>query len=387
MTTIFLIIFWVSIFIIFWANIGYQMSIIILNKIFKPKNKKNMKYLPTVTIMVVAHNEEAVIYDKLQNLEKIDYPKDKLDILIASDNSSDKTNIIVENYILDNPNEKVKIYKAKKRMGKTNAQNEAQKTVQSEFLVMTDANSMLDTNSIKELMSSFISDDIVYVAGKLVYTNSSNSETSSNESFYWNLDLKIREIESDFKTITAGNGALYAVRNDEYVDFNPIESHDSSMPIYYALKEKRAIANHDAIAYEKAGENTEDEFNRKVRMNRVLLSHIIPDIRILNIFKFGWFTYFYIGHRTSRYLLWLAHFTLLISNIMLSINSNFYFYILILHILILLIGLLQHFKGINSSRINLIYYYLVTILAQYKGIWNKLTGKSKPFWEKAESTR
>src|SRR5699024_6357665 len=161
-----------SLFIIFWGNIGYQLSLIILDKIFQPENEIVEDYYPTVTIMVVAHNEEYVIHDKLLNLDKLNYPKNKLNILIASDNSTDRTNEIVEKYIEQNPNKKIELYKSKRRMGKTNAQNEAQKKVQSEFLVMTDANSMLDKDSIRFLMSSFESNEIVYVTGKLVYTNS-----------------------------------------------------------------------------------------------------------------------------------------------------------------------------------------------------------------------
>lgn len=387
MTLLLKILFWFSVFIIFWANVGYQVSIVILGKILTRKNKKNKNYLPSVTVMVVAHNEEKVILEKLKNLENIDYPNEKIKVLIASDNSTDRTNEIVEKYINSNPQRDVTLYKAKKRMGKTNAQNEAQKIVSSEFLVMTDANSMLDESSIKELMSSFSEPDISYVAGKLLYTNSDNSDTSSNESIYWNLDLKIREIESNIQTITAGNGALYAVRNTQYVDFNPIESHDSSMPIYYAINNQRAIANHEAIAYEKAGENTNDEFSRKVRMNRVLLSHIMPSLKILNVFKYKWFTYFYLGHRSSRYLLWFAHALLLFSNVSLAINHALYAWILLLHILILVMGVVQHVVSTKSIILNLIYYYLMTIVAQYKGIWKVLSGESKPFWEKAESTR
>src|SRR5699024_7054713 len=225
--------------------------------------------------------------------------------------------------IKDNPKMKLKLYKAKKRMGKTNAQNEAQKIVNTEYLVMTDANAMLAEDSIKELMSIFTSNDISYVADKLIYVNQSTSETSQAESGYWNMDLKIREIESDIQTITAGNGALYACRNADYIDFDPIESHDSAMPFYYAYKGKRAIANHDAVAFEKAGENNEDEFNRKVRMNRRILYRLFNSLQILNVFKYKWFTYFYFGHRTARYLLWLSHLVLLLSNIILSVSLTF----------------------------------------------------------------
>ena len=93
------IIWWISVFIIFWAMIGYPISLVVLNKIFKKENKKDYSYEPTVTIMVVAHNEEKVIQDKLENLLKTDYPVDKLEFLIASDFSTDKTNEIVEEFI------------------------------------------------------------------------------------------------------------------------------------------------------------------------------------------------------------------------------------------------------------------------------------------------
>jgi len=381
------VIFWFSLFIIFWANIGYPLSILLLGKLINKKNKKNYGFTPTVTVMVVAHNEEAVILDKLNNLKKIEYPKEKIEFLIASDNSTDGTNSIVEKYIKDNPKMKLKLYKAKKRMGKTNAQNEAQKIVNTEYLVMTDANAMLAEDSVKELMSSFTSNDISYVAGKLIYVNQNTSETSQAESGYWNMDLKIREIESRIQTITAGNGALYACRNRDYIDFNPIKSHDSSMPIFYALEGKRAIANHDAVAYEKAGESTEDEFKRKVRMNRVILNHIMPSLRILNIFKYKWFTYFYLGHRTSRYLLWISHLILLVSNFQLAFISKVYFGILILHTTFWGIAILKQLINTNDKASTIIHYYATTIMAQWKGVINIITGQAKPFWEKAESTR
>lgn len=381
------IIFWFSLFIVFWANIGYQVSLVILSKSIKRKNEKLTNYFPSVTIMVVAHNEEKVILDKLKNLEHIKYPRDKLSILVSSDNSTDLTDHIVEEYIQNNSEMNINIYKSKNRMGKTNAQNEAQKLVHSEFLIMTDANSMLGEESVKELMSSFSSEEVAYVTGKLIYTNNGKSDTSRNESLYWNLDLRLREIESNIQTITAGNGALYAIRNSSYYDFDPIESHDSSMPIYYALNGKRAIYNPDAVAYEKAGENTKDEFSRKIRMNRVLLSHILPNIHILNFFKYKWFTYFYLGHRTSRYLLWIAHLLLLLTNIVLSFTYSAFLFILIPHLLVIILGGLQFILKSKNIILNMIYYYLVTITAQYVGIWNKLSGKSKPFWEKVETTR
>ncbi|WP_313552409.1 glycosyltransferase [Aerococcus sp.] len=384
---IIILLFLFAAFTIFWANIGYPLSILMLGKIFKKDNIRLKNYYPEVTIMIVAHNEEKVISNKLKNLENLNYPKDKLSILVASDNSIDETNDIVQKYIDMNPHRDISLYKAKKRMGKTNAQNEAQKKVKTDFLIMTDANALLDSEAVKEIISSFSDSNISYVTGQLKYVNSNDNLTSSNESTYWNLDLKIREIESRIQTITAGNGALYAVRNSEYYDFNPIHSHDSAMPLFFALNGKRAIANHDAIAYEKAGESNNDEYKRKVRMSRVILSYMLPNLKIFNVLKYKWFTYFYLGHRSSRYSLWLMHIILLVTNIILAIKTSLFLLILLLHLTILCLVITQHFFKFDNKYLSLLYYYFMTIFAQTIGVKNIITGNAKPFWEKAESTR
>ncbi len=382
------ILFYISGFIITWAMIGYPISLKIIGKLYKSRKlKKDYNFQPTVTVMVVAHNEEKVISEKLNNIINLDYPKDKIEFLIASDNSTDKTNKIVRDFIAKYQDYKIKLYEVKERKGKTNAQNEAQKTVSTEFLVMTDANSIMDKNSVKELMAAFTTDDIAYVTGRLSIVNQEASDVSNAEASYWDSDLTAREIEGRIQTITAGNGALYACRTKDYYDFDPIQCHDSAMPILYGLQGKRAIANHDAIAYEKAGEVVEDEFARKVRMNRVILAHILPSIKILNVFKYKWFTYFYLGHRTCRYLLWISHLIVIVSNALLVKESWFYIFVLVGQILFYFLALIKKITKSDNKLLTLSYYYAVTILAQWIGVYNVITGKAKPFWEKAESTR
>ena len=380
------ILFWISIFMIFWANIGYPISILILGKIIKRKNKTIVNNEKSISIIITAHNEEKIIQQKLENVISLDYPKEKVEIIVTSDNSTDKTNEIVKEFIKNHPTENIKLYKVKKRMGKTNAQNEAVKIAQNEILVMTDANAIIKNDAIRELVKSF-SENISYVTGKLEYINGDLSETSNSEKQYWDLDTKIRDIESNIQTITAGNGALYACIRKEYYNFKPIQCHDSAMPLYYALNGKRAIANHKAIAYEKAGENTKDEYKRKVRMSRIVLLSILPSIKILNVFKYKWFTYFYLGHRTSRYLLWFNHIMLLITNLVLYNQGKIYIISLIFQSIFYIIAIAKQLTNLNNTIINIIYYYCMTIIAQTKGVINTIIGKNKPFWEKAESTR
>jgi len=388
MTTLLKITFYISAFIIFWAMIGYPLSLKLFKKIYSNRSlHKDYTYQPSVTVMVVAHNEEKVIEDKLKNIIGLDYPDDKIKFLVANDNSSDNTVNIVREFITDNPDYDIEMYSAKERKGKTNAQNEAQKNVDSEILVMTDANSMLEKDAIKEIVTPFFKADVSYVCGRLAYINEEDNATALLENNYWSLDLEMRRIESNIQTITAGNGAIYACRNTDYYDFDPIKSHDANMPRYFALRGQKALFNEDAIAFEKAGENTEDEFKRKVRMNRGILQGILPTIKILNVFEYKWYSYFYLGHRSSRYLLWAAHLILLISNTFLAVGNIFYLGTLIFQIIFFTIALFKHQNIVNNKLANLIHYYTMTIIAQLNGVYNIISGQAKPTWEKAESTR
>ncbi|MBM7690777.1 glycosyltransferase involved in cell wall biosynthesis [Peribacillus deserti] len=380
--------FYFSGFIIVWAMVGYPLSLKFIGEIYNKRElEKDYSHQPTVTVMVVAHNEEKVILDKMNKILDLDYPIDKINFLVSSDNSTDKTNEIVRQFIGEHKERNIRLYEVQSRKGKTNAQNEAQKTVTTEYLVLTDANSIMDKNSIKELMAAFTSNDIAYVSGRLKIINQDVSNISNSEASYWDSDMVAREVEGRVQTITAGNGAIYACRNSDYFDFNPIQCHDSAMPLYYGLQGKRAICNHDAIAYEKAGEVIEDEFKRKVRMNRMILKQILPDLRILNIFKYKWFSYFYFGHRTCRYLLWISHLIVFMTNGFLISQSWFYGSTFAFQVLFYLLAMLKLITQVDNKALNMIYYYCVTVVAQWGGVITILTRKARPFWEKAESTR
>lgn len=382
---ILVLIFGIAGFCIVWSMAGYNLSLKILNKMGIAKKAEKTDAKPTVTVMIVAHNEEAVIQRKLENVIDNDYPADKIKYLFASDNSNDRTNLIVKDFIESHPKHSITLYTSKEHKGKTNAQNEAQKLVDTEILVMTDANSMFEHNAISELVSSFVDENIAYVCGALIYTNKGNS-TADSESMYWNGELKTRLIESNIKTITAGNGAIYACRNNDFVVIPPIECHDISLPFYYGVNRKRAIFNEQAIAYEKAGESTEDEYKRKVRMNRDILMRINDGFHTLNIFKYGWFSYFYFGHRTARYLLWLNHLLVLLSSIGLAIVGEWFWKVIVaLQILFYVVGILGKFS--NNKLAHMVYYYCITVLAQWNGVFNVITGKAKPTWESVQSTR
>ena len=383
-----IIIMAITAFFAFYAMFGYPMIIILLGKFKKDKAETDIDFEPTVSYMIVAHNEEKVILQKLENALKIDYPKEKFQILVASDFCTDLTDEIVQNFIDNHKDYNIILNKSIEHKGKTNAQNETQKLATGEILVMTDANSMFETNAIRELVSYFYDKKVAYVCGKLKYVNNDNL-TSSTESLYWKLDLKVREIESRFHAITAGNGSIYAVRNEYYVDVDPIYCHDSEFPYLFTLKKKLCLYNSNAISYEKAGECNVDEFKRKVRMNRTILNVFIRMWKPFNVFKYGWFSFFYFVHRTCRYLLWLNHIAFFITSVVFTCIGYYIAGAIIvsLQLLALFIGFISIKHTSKILLIRLIGYYMITVLSQIVAAFKQMTGKSKPTWEKAESTR
>ena len=374
-------------FIVVWAMVGYPVFLTLLGKVIRRSLKKDYSYVPSVTVMVVAHNEEKVIWQKLENLIGVDYPRDKYKILVTSDYSTDKTNELVDKFIAGHNDFEIRLYKTVNHGGKTNAQNEAQKTVDSELLVMTDANCLFHKDAVKEIVANFADEKIAYVCGATVYVNSDDNNTADSENTYWNLDSKCRDIEGRIQTITAGDGNLYACRTAQYEDIPLIECHDSSFPILFALKKFRAVFDPKSIAYEKAGESNQDEYKRKVRMNRNIIHNVLPSIKILNIFKYKWFTVFYLGHRTCRYLLWFAHLIVLLLNVVLVSTHIFWMVVLMLQILFYTFALLGQITKMDNKYVRMTTYYVMTVLSQWHGVFNIITRKAKPIWTKAESTR
>lgn len=382
------IIFFISGFLILYAFVGYPISLIILNKLGTGKMLNIDKtYEPYISIVIPAHNEENVIESKLKNIIGLEYPNEKVEIIIASDNSRDNTDKIVKNFIKNTEYKNITLYEVNERKGKTNAQNEAVKISNGEIIVFSDANSILKNDSLRELVKFMSDETVAYVSGKLVYTNGELSNTSNAESKYWNYDLFMREVESKFGSITAGNGAIYAIRKSDYINFDPIKSHDSAMPIASVLKGKRAVYNKKSIAYEKAGETGVDEFKRKVRMARYILNVHFERLDKYNFFKYGWFSYFYFCHRHLRNSLFILHISLFVSNLFIMKDNIVFMVTGVGQIIFYMIAIVYKIMSSKSKLMHMPYYYTLTIYAQLVGAIRQISGKSKPFWEKAESTR
>lgn len=376
--------FFLNAILLFYAMAGYPVLMVILNKLTKKKNIARKQRDIPVSLIISAYNEEKVIEKKLLNVEKLSYPL--LEVIVANDGSSDNTKRIVNDFIKNHPNMNLILKNVEGRLGKTNAQNEAVKMAKGDIIVFSDANSMFKEDAIDELISYFTSDDIEYVCGSLIYTNGDLCMSGYLESTYWNMDLFLRKVESNISSIASGNGAIYAVRKKYYRNYDLISSHDYEMPLHAALNGRRALYNEKAICYEKAGESAKDEFKRKVRMQRRILTNIFTNLRRLNIFRYKSFAFFHFSHKTLRFLQAFFHLMIFVTNLFL-LDRPFFVFTMIFQIIFYLLALFGKVFNLKNKIFYFPMYYCMMILAQIIGAYKELTGKSRATWEKAESTR
>lgn len=379
------IVFYIVGIAIFYAMIGYPITLMILDKIMKRENDKDLSYKPFVSIIISAYNEEKVIERKLENITESTYPH--YEVIVANDASSDRTVEICQNFIYNHPAYDIKVNTVKNHLGKTNAQDEAVDVAKGEIIVFSDANSMFKADAIDELVSYFTDDDIIYVCGSLIYAKDDDIASAVAENSYWDMELRMRKIESEIATIAAGNGAIYACRKSDYRRYNLVSSHDYEMPLYAGINHKRALYNPKAIALEKAGQTSKDEFKRKVRMQRRILTNLFTNFRRLNIFEYGWFSFFHFNHKTLRFLQAFNHIVLFISNLALLNEGDFYRVFFLIQVGFFTLATIGKLTESKSKVFYFPYYYTMMMAAQLKGGYNEATGKSKATWEKAETTR
>ena len=377
--------FYLSGFALFYAMIGYPLILLLLGKIIKRENTQDFSKKPLVSVIISAYNEEDVIEKKLENIIMTEYPH--YEVIVANDASNDRTVEICEDFIRSHPDYDIRVNTVKNHLGKTNAQDEAVEVAKGEIIVFSDANSMFKPDAIDELVSYFIADDIEYVCGSLLYMEDDDISSVVAENTYWNFELRMRKIESNIKTIVNGNGAIYAVRKADYRHIDLVNSHDYELPLYAGLNHKRALYNPKAIAVEKAGQTTADEFKRKVRMQRRILTNIFTNIRRLNIFEYGYFAFFNMGHKTLRYMQAFFHIVLLIANMALLNAGMFYRVFFLGQVIFYSLAAIGQITKAKSKVFYFPRYYCAMMLAQILGAYKELRGRSKATWEKAETTR
>ncbi len=355
--------FWGSLGGLVWTHVGYPLAAGALARVRSRPVRKTGTWEPTVSVIVAAYNEESVIERRLENLLALDYPREKLELVVTSDASTDGTDGLVERFA-----PRVRLI-VNERGGKVAAQNRAVRESTGEIVAFSDANATWAPDALRRLMRSFADPDVAYVCGQLKIHR---ADGSNKEGAYWRYELAIRAAESKLASVTGGNGSIYAVRREDYVEVDPRFGHDLSLPYLMVQRGRRAVYEPDAHAFEKPTPTNEAEFRRKVRMFEHCWLITLRGRMMRGLPPVYWLEM--LSHRILRYGSGILHLLLLGASIAL-VREGWLYQLALGGQLLLLAGAAV---GVGLAR-----YYVLVTWATLVALWNVIRRGVPAAWEPA----
>jgi cellulose synthase/poly-beta-1,6-N-acetylglucosamine synthase-like glycosyltransferase len=382
------VVFWLSLSLIAYTHVGYPLLLRLLvavrsapsGRLRSPARLEPASILypgapPTVSLIVAAYDEEASIGAKVANALALDYPRDRLEIVVVSDGSADAT---VErardagaDLVLDLP-----------RGGKVAAQNAAAAAASGEVLAFSDANAAWAPDALRRLVEPLGDPSVGYVCGQVRFLDEGGDNL---EGAYWRYEMAVREAESSLAGVTAGNGAIYAVRRDAYLALPPSGSHDLSFPFLLAKGGLRSLYAPAARAEEKMVPTLEGELARKRRMMVGLWDIVVGEGMLRPRGYPALYAFEIVSHRLLRYASPFLHLVALLANLALLGESWVYVATLGAQLAFAAAAFLG--RRLRALPFRIARYYAMTTASIALGLWDRLRAGPPGAWEKAEGTR
>jgi cellulose synthase/poly-beta-1,6-N-acetylglucosamine synthase-like glycosyltransferase len=290
------IVFIISVALIAYVYVGYPALALALSRLRKrPVARRDI--LPRVSVIIAAHNEERDIEAKLRDTLALDYPADKLEIIVASDCSTDRTDDIVRRYA----REGVMLSRHAERRGKTAAQRQAVGAASGEVLVFSDATSVYERTALRRLVRAFADPSVGCVAGQLIYVDAAASSVGRGCRSYWNYEKLLKGWESQFGSLIGVSGCLYAVRRDCFVGLAGGLIDDFAVATEMRLQGLRTVYEPEAVCFEETNRRGPDEFRMRVRVIARTLLALRHYRAALDPLRHGLFSWQLLSHKVLRY--------------------------------------------------------------------------------------
>ncbi len=377
---------WICILIIIYTYIGYGVILLLLVKIRSVLNKKEINsnlYQPFVTLIVAAYNEETYIRKKVENSLSLNYPKNKIEFVFVTDGSDDKTPQIIENF------PEIKIMHQPERQGKVKAIERAMHKVNSDIVIFTDANTLLNGDAINNMVRHFSKDIVGVVAGeKRIIDINKDEAAGAGEGLYWKYESMLKKWDDELYSVMGAAGELFAIRTNLY---EPIPADTLIEDFYLSFKiiQKgyKIAYEPDAYAIEGPSISIKEELKRKIRIAAGGIQSIVRLKELLNPFKYGIVTFQYFSHRVLRWTLAPLSIPIIFLLNAFLINSHIlYKYLFICQIAFYtsaLLGLLLEKRHIRMKILFIPYYFCMMNYAVFIGFWKYIRGSQKVLWEKS----
>jgi biofilm PGA synthesis N-glycosyltransferase PgaC len=332
------IIFWTGFFFLFYHTFIYGLILWVWSKFKKQKTitlpQNDPESLPTITVVCAAYNEEESIEVKIHSFLELDYPKNKIRLLVISDDSSDNTNSIVQRYSDKN----IDLIIQKPRGGKQKAHNLVQPFIYTDYVLSTDANSIFAPDSVKLLVEKMESDEnIGIVSGELILIK--KDEKDSGEGLYWKYECFLKKIDSAFTSIIGSNGSIFLIRRELFTQVHPNSCDDFERTLYILSEGFKAKYEPRAIVTEEVTEFAREEIKRKIRIITTEWYALKRNFRLLNPFRFGRITLVLFSHKIIRWMFFLFLIMMLLSSAFLT--DRFYQWIFLIQLFAYWLGILE----------------------------------------------
>lgn len=367
--------FWISLSVIFYTYIGYPVLVYLLSLIFRKPVKKVQNY-PAVSILISAYNEEKFIEEKIESILELDYPQDKIEVLIGSDGSNDKTDEIVSKLV----NDRISLFRFQLREGKPSVLNSLAEQVKNEILVFTDARQRLEKSSLKELVANFSDEKVGSVSAELIFSDA-DKNNAQGISLYWQYEKFIRLSESRLGSMLGATGAMYAIRKELFpVLPKDLILDDVYIPLKSVEKGFRAIFEPKAIIFDSVSRDAEEEFQRKARtltgnfqiftLLKKLFNPLVSPIAI-QLFS----------HKFLRLTVPFFLICLLVSNIFI-LDEDILRIIFVAQVIFYILAMLGFFTNAFKKLTNVPKMFLVMNTAAVVGLYRFLFNKQSVAWKK-----
>lgn len=373
------IIFWIAVAAIGYTYVGYPLLLIFLSKL-RGKPVLRREFEPSVTVIIAAYNEERDLAQKLENTLALDYPKDKLEILVTSDCSTDRTDEIVRSFAPRG----VRLHRQEERLGKTAAQNAAVEKATGEVLLFSDATTHYRPDVLRWMAPSFADDSVGCVTGNVIYSHDTNSSVSHGTRSYWNYEFLLKKHESAITSLIGVCGCMYAVRKSAYVPLYHEACSDFLVATTMVRQGLRAVYEPDAVCVEEPNARAHKELAVRVRIIAQTLADLWRNRDVLNPFRKGFYAVQLLSHKVMRYLVPLFLIVLFLTSALLAFNNLFYAAIFVAQLgfyAAAAASALMVRVGINSRWLALPQYFVITNLACLIALFRLVRGERYVKWE------
>ena len=374
-------VFWAALFLVVYTYLIYPVLLWLLAAGRKMPEYAPLGEWPEASLIIAAHNEEAVLRAKLENALAMDYPAERLDIIVVSDASNDGTDHIAAEFA----ERGVRLHRQEARGGKTEAQNAGVRLARGQFLAFSDANSMYAPNALKRLLAPFADERIGCVCGELQYANPDEQGAGKGEGLYWRYEQFLKRRESLLSSALGANGAIYALRRELFVELRGDIISDFVAPLGAWRRGFRIAYEPTAVATEYSSVRFGDEFRRRRRIVSRSLYGLWTEAGVLNPFAHFFFAFQMFSHKLLRWLVpvWLV--VVLAVNIPLA-TDGYYGLLLALQVAFYGLAALGLLLPERLGRCWLFYvpaYFTATNWGTLLGLLSFLTGRRHRVWQPA----